>query len=530
MKIRCVISECVDKCSQVGGILPLISKAAEMAELKKVLKSENETSHVIMLELRSSKVYHAQSFIKFKTLTEGTDITFPTASTVGTSNPGKPNSLDWLVGVQKNVYLLDLESGSYGVAPDTTKELTQICAVPTTASLGLMQDQASWRKVDDRLAATMEVILAKLKTLKDTLESHGFIAHEDDGDESRRDQVLPDVLLRVSLVNSLFEESRGQMRDGFFALDFLSKAEGLIRDLVNAITLAEDGLLVFGDMTCKLSSNAKTECITDDHSESWIRLNFFSKPSAGKLLAFNHIIYKETDEEECLTEVDGIYVRLPISCCLSIKNHDGPEDHCLTMKVEKALTLATLQLPSRQLILSQSNSEKGPCFDKQMSLGSRLFTDCKAVILDRDGESATLVSNSDGRFFEVLESFHPQALKQDWGVWMSIFVTVGASALFSVSLCVCALLCCQNRWVRRIRVCLKRIFCCCCELCSLDEEKDSEQEEREEPFMLGRSNASAPMNSTLLDDSRSLTTTVPRPISYPRVRGRGSDRSFMNRP
>ena len=484
----------------MSGILPRVSKDKEILELKEMLIDEGETQHVLLLQLYQSKLYHAGSFIKFRDM-ESDEMVWPTIYTANKRDPdSKPNSFDILHTIQKEVYVVDLETMQYGKATNLTREMTQLCAIPSIASVSLVPDQASWSQVDARLMKVLEEILVQLLLFKATLESHGFV--DKDEEEIEGDQVLPDVLLRVTLINTLISESSGQLRDGLIVLDFLSQSSELKKELIQAVALAEEGWIEIGSRTCRLSPSIRTECLSDDDEVAWTRLDFLAKPSGNRMLSITNIIYRDDDEDECISELNGVFLRLPVRCCQAVLNHGNPEEYCMTLTVEKAFAYTTIQTKSRQLLLDDSSSESGPCYSDQGKLMSRLFTDCKTVIRGAEENSEVLISNTDGRLLEILD-YQPRALVDSWPQWITILVTVGASTLISICLCIFTLLYCQNAWIRKTKSFLRRLFCCCCLLCSSLEKEEMEGEELKDTF-LGKNNVNINVASTSMSRSPEL--------------------------
>ena len=503
MKIKCKAAECANKCWTMAGILPRVAKNDELLELKEMLKDEGETKHVLLLSLLQSKLYHTGSFIKFRDM-GAKDLVWPSIYNAATRDANdKPNSFDWLYSFQKDVFLVDLDTMELGEATNLTREMTQLCAIPSTASVGLVPDQASWKQVDARLMKVLEEILVQLLLFKATLESQGFV--DKDEDELEGDQVLPDMLLRVTLINTLVSESSGQLRDGLIALDFLSRSSELKKDLIQAVALAEEGWIEIGSMTCRLSSSVRTECLSDDDEVNWTRLEFLAKPNGNQILSFSNIIYRDDDEDECISEIHGVFLRLPILCCQAVLNHGNPEEFCMTLTVENNFAYTTIQTKSRQLLLDDSNSETGPCYNDQGNVISRLFTDCKTVVRGVEENSEVLISNTDGRLLEVLD-YQPRASTDSWPQWITILVTVGVSTLISMCLCIVTLLYCQNVWIRRAKSFLRRLFCCLCLLCSSLEKEEKEEKEGEEmkEKFLEKNNVNINVASTSMSRSPEL--------------------------
>ena len=121
-----------------------------------------------------------------------------------------------------------------------------------------------------------------------------------------------------------------------------------------------------------------------------------------------------------------------------------------------ASSLSALQFRSRQILLSSESQPKSACYDDQQLFASRLLTDCAHVIKDASEDYETLISNTNGKYLEVLASQRIIS-NEFWTQTTTLLVLIlGGSGLVSGTICIFSL------FHKKHRENLRRFVCFCC--------------------------------------------------------------------
>ena len=423
------------------------------------------TFQTLDLEVDQRALIHSRSRITFLKLEAGTKYLaletdgIEVASPPEGSGEGSGDSVDrtnWgqVLYEHRFVMGINLNTSEYSAAPmsDLQSQTKQLCLIPASVSTNIFNDKISWQFLDSSLADVLDLLKQSLGRLILAWRHQGFSKKDNNLDYP--EQRLPQCLMQASLVVSRLANSRGSVDDGMWALSWLPDSNHLIQQIDRAANMISSGLLLMDDATCTLNKYATLDCVMQDPSIPWSRVDFYAHPEHAAQLAFSNFLVNERSPSECVTDMGSVYLRLPSRCCKALMDTTAnPSLVCPSLLVKNSAKISTLQNHDYQFNFVTSSKSSSKCVNTPLYGGDAMMGECELDLFQEGSPFAAVIGESSRVLPEIRGEKvpPPQPTKASsspdffGSLQSSPFISMVSMVVLSVIGMVINLLCCRCR-------------------------------------------------------------------------------------
>ena len=468
--MKCKALDCNKICLEKGGFLPTPSGPDQLNIMRKLFATKNSTKMLLAAHILGKRWVNLRDQSPIMDLPDSlVHYISPKSSkyTPYTTDGDIYPALAWTLSEQGHNSYLDLGASNTELDPgwflsnDSTL-YDQLCVVPDRISNVVGFSKLSFEESFSKLSGSVGNLLSELTIFLDRVKATGFASDE----ESSEDLVLPPYLEDLGYLVYELEHLSGSVEDALRIRQLISYSSTISQSLSEATQLANQHLIRYPNKTCVLGADEWSSCLIDDYDQAWTRVDIVPLPFNDYVLDFDNFIYLNSNPSDCLTDKTTYTIRLPKACCDLMHSPTQAEhtleDVCPTYVMNNAANIATVQLPSRILKISPTNSHIDSCFYSPSGSAEEIFTDCEITLTPQNPSFPTLITNSRaaGRYYDIVEEYSAPQLSFFSRYKFEIIISaLGAMIFFMLCVGICIS---SSEMASSFRNRFTTVMCCNC--------------------------------------------------------------------
>ena len=320
MVIESKIEESADICARNGGTLPTprYGDAKDASLYKKILTKMGVSEVLISYSiLHGSYVYPDGTILDENPWTQYMYSSSVSATTEGYDTAMKERHVNHL-RLNTEFVLTKLPRASDIIVAKN------LCMIPRLSHLGVASNEQTSKGRFEILSNVVSDFVSNLREFRTGFDRSNFGKVESSsGDQT----VLPFWMVSASEILTILKTYKARLDDKLPFESLIQSMRTISSDVSLSTEFLDRQMIQLGSALCQMNVSATLDCVDQDNSRSWARLDFLpTTSSSGYQLAFSNVVFEvhRTSWIGCFTQdYQDAYMLLPDTCCKLLSSNDG---------------------------------------------------------------------------------------------------------------------------------------------------------------------------------------------------------------
>ena len=199
-----------------------------------------------------------------------------------------------------------------------------LCMIPRLSHLGVASNEQTAKGRFDILSNEVSDFVSNLREFRTGFDRSSFGKVESSsGDQT----VLPFWMVSASEILTVLKTYKARLDDKVPFDSLLQMIRKVSSDVSLSTEFLDKHVIQLGSALCQMNVSATLDCVDQDNSRSWARMDFVpTTSSSGYQLAFSNVVFEvhRTSWIGCFTQnYHDVFMLLPDTCCKLLSSNDG---------------------------------------------------------------------------------------------------------------------------------------------------------------------------------------------------------------
>jgi len=199
-----------------------------------------------------------------------------------------------------------------------------LCLVPRLSHLGVANNEATSKERVKLLTHEVSDLVSNLRGFRTGFDRSGLGKIRS---SSQSNIILPLWMASVSELLTVLKTYKARLDDKLSFDSLIQMINKVSSDVALSSEFLDKQMIQLGSALCQVNTSATLDCVDQDTSRSWARLDFVpTTSSSGYQLAFSNVVFEvhRTSWIGCFTQTDqDVFMLLPDVCCKLLSTNDG---------------------------------------------------------------------------------------------------------------------------------------------------------------------------------------------------------------